>query len=440
MRPLKGSGVERVYFAVQRLRGGVRPEMIRQAARWLAAPWAESKERVLERLAAVHGATRDPLGWLSQQPLIDRTSLGHLAAEGKRRRGVEYRHTSGSTGAPFHFVKDKEMTAWMDAVMWAAYQWHGVGLGDREARFWGTPLSGTGRFKRRIMDWWLARRRLGAFDMSPAQSETFFHELRRFRPVYAYGYPSLMQEFVRHCSSAGIEGGELRLNVVISTGELLTPNVRRCLHEFFNCPVIDEYGCTESGIIAMECERGTLHQLPIAALSEIVQGTGQRVTAGNEGEVVVTDLFGHTAPFLRYRLHDRATWEGLRPCECGRELPALHVDVGRLDSFIETPDGKRIYDAVLAYAAPAGVMRFRAFQRAVDLLEVFIVPDHGTSARELGELCRRRWGEALGPSMRIRISIVDSLSYEDSGKLRYFVPMHLQQAGDATVRDGSTTS
>ena len=102
--------------------------------------------------------------------------------------------------------------------------------------------------------------------------------------------------------------------------------------------------------------------------------------------------------------------------------------------------GKRIYDAVLAYAALAGVMRFRAFQRAVDLLEVFIGPDHRTSARELGELCRRRGGEALRPSMRIRISIVDSLSCEDSGKLRYFVPMHLQQAGDATVRHGSTTS
>ena len=117
MNPRIGSGVERVYFAVQRLRGGVRPEMIRQAARWLAAPWAESKERVLERLAAVHGATRDPFRWLAQQPLIDRTSLGHLAPEGKRRRGMEYRHTSGSTGAPFHFVKDKEMTAWMDAVI-----------------------------------------------------------------------------------------------------------------------------------------------------------------------------------------------------------------------------------------------------------------------------------------------------------------------------------
>ncbi len=426
------SGLGYVYFAVQRLRGGARPEMVRQASRWLESPWVETSGRVLDQLAAVHGATRDPDRWLSRQPLTDRSSLKHLAAEVKRRR-VEYRHTSGSTGAPFHFVKDREMTAWMDAVMWAAYQWHSVRPGDREARFWGTPLRRAGRINRRILDWWLARRRLGAFDMSRAESEAFFSELRRFRPRYAYGYPSLMQEFVSHCSSAGLEGGDLNLKIVISTGELLTPNVRRRLHEFFDCPVIDEYGCTESGIIAMECERGTLHQLPVAALTEIVDGTGRRVRAREEGEVILTDLFGQTAPLLRYRLHDRATWEGLSPCPCGRELPAIRVDVGRLDSFIETPDGKRIYDAVLAYTVPAGVIRFRAFQRALDLLEVFIVPGHGAGAAELDALCRQRWGEVLGPSMRIRISVVQSIPYQESGKLRYFVPMHVQHSSGASA-------
>src|SRR5690606_4680564 len=124
--------------------------------------------RALERLRALHGDRVD-WDWLRARPLVDRRTLVPIAEETGRRAGrrVEWRKTSGSTGTPFRFPKDREMTAWMDAAMWALYAWHGVRPGAPHARFWGMPLERGARLRRTAFDRLLNRRRVSAFELSP---------------------------------------------------------------------------------------------------------------------------------------------------------------------------------------------------------------------------------------------------------------------------------
>lgn len=429
MRP---STARALYFALQRGRHGVQPPMVHAASEILAQPWERTASYVARRLAQVHGKAAAAPEWLASRPLVDRTELlpiMHQLDASLSSRHVEHRKTSGSTGVPFHFVKDKEMTAWMDAAMWAAYAWHGIRPGDRQARLWGAPLGFWKARRRRLIDRAQNRRRLSAFNVSAQNSAAFFAMLRRFSPQYVYGYPTLIQTFVHHCLAQDLEGRDLHLRSVICTGEILLPAVRAQIQSFFDCPVVNEYGCTESGVLAFECEAGTMHLLPVAALAEILRPDGAPAMPGETGEVVTTDLYGKVLPLVRYRLHDRAALAPAVSCSCGRNLPAFSMQQGRTDSFIVTPHRGRVYDAILAYTVPTEVLRFRVYQEAVDRLHAEVVPGAGFDSERTPSECRRRWEDALGPDIHIEVSIVPDIPLTAAGKLRYFVPLPAESAG-----------
>ena len=315
------------------------------------------------------------------------------------------------------------MTSQMDAAMWALYAWHGIRPGQRQARFWGTPLARGTAWKQRITDRLQNRRRLSAFEVHSPGSLRFFHAMRRFQPHWVYGYPTLVHEFVNHCRSAGLDGRELGVNVIVCTGELLHDTVREALGDFFGGRVVNEYGCTESGIVAFECERGQLHVTPIAVWPEVLAADGSPCAPGEAGEVAITDLYGKVNPLLRYRLHDLAVPAEHHGCACGRSLPVLAVQRGRVDSFIVTPARGRVYDAVLAYTVPAQVLRFRVFQESICRLRAEVVPGVGFDADTTPALCRKNWEEALGPGMEVDVQVVSDIPLTAAGKLRYFVPL-----------------
>lgn len=411
-----------LYFGVQAVRSGVSTGMIRRAEALLDGGPDELDAHVGRRVRATHGAPPDWRAWLERQPLADRAvSEQRQPAPGSGGlRRVEHRRTSGSTGAPFRFVRDREMTAWMDAAMWAVYAWHGIRPGQRHARFWGRPLEAAAARKQRLADRALARRRLGAFDLDREGALRFLERLRAFRPRYAYGYPTLMSRFADHCEEADFDASGLGLRLIVSTGELLTDATRARLASFFGCRVVNEYGCTENGILAMECEAGVAHGIPVAALAEVVDGNGRQA---ERGEVAVTDLYGGTGTLLRHRLHDVARWSPRGPCACGRTLDRLQVDTGRLDGFIQLPGGGSVYDAVLAYTVPPTVARFRARQVALDRIEAELIPRASVDPRRAVEECRAAWSARLGPDVQLDLRAVDEIPLTAAGKLRYFVPL-----------------
>jgi len=411
-----------LYFAAQRARSGVTRSMIHRANSILGMSEDELESYVLGRLGTLYGESVS-WNWLQNQPPVDRRDLFDRASAliQAEKPKIDVRKTSGSTGTPFRFPKDREMTAWMDAGMWAAYSWHGIHPGEPHVRYWGTPMTQGKRMITRMRDALLHRSRIGAFQISRKSVQRQFESLVRFGPTYGYGYPTLMRTFASLCQEVGLDGRFIGLRVVVSTGELLVPDVRRELRDFFGCPIIDEYGCTESGVLAFECEHGRKHCIPVAAWPEVIDDSGKPVADGTEGEVVVSDLFGHTLPLLRYRLHDRGVMSR-KQCPCGRSMPTLEMKSGRVDSFIQTPRGP-VYDAILAYTVPASVMRFKAIQVSPTRLDARIVAKPEESPEETILQCKRKWEDALGPGMTVEIEAVPDIALEKSGKLRYFVPL-----------------
>lgn len=415
---LRNSAFAGLYFAIQRLGEGVRPSDIRRVKAFLESEPETIQRHVSSRLEAVHGARAPAPEWLAEQPPMSKGDLRRIASE-CARSDARWRRTSGSTGQPVRFPRDLEMLRAMDAVMWAGYAWHGAVPGAANARFWGAPRQTLPRLKRSLADWALHRRRLSAFEITPERSLRFLHALRSLRPTYAYGYPTLMAHFAEHCEARDEHGGELGLQVVISTGELLADRVRNKLGGFFDCPVVNEYGCSESGVLGLECERGSLHILPWAAYVEV--GDTGADGPGDNGPALVTDLFGCAAPLLRYELGDRIR-EVTSTCECGRHLPRMAVDVGREDSFVRLPSGRVVYDAILAYTVPEWVEKFVARQTSIDTIEARVVPTRPVKATAIHTL-QQAWEDALGGEVAVRVDVVERIEYDASGKLRYFIPL-----------------
>lgn len=416
-----------LYFGIQRLRGGVTPSMIDFSDELLHSSWERIQTYVESRLDTVHGLDLDTL---SEQPTMDRTMYR------QRIRGLdqtfsftqyESRHTSGSTGEPLYFYKDMTMVAWMDATMWAAYRWHGITPGDPQARFWGVPVDLPTKLSVTIRDFLLRRRRLSAFSIDRDSCENYFHRIHDWGANHAYGYPSLMRSFAAHCTDRGLSGEDLGLRVIVCTGELLTDVTRKRLEAFFGCPVINEYGCTESGILAFECEHGTSHLLPIAAWPTVEDHSRMN---NFQGEILVTDLYGSIAPLLQYRLGDWGTRSQSSNCRCGRELPVLEVTQGRVDSFIVTPEGEQIYDALLAYTVPDDITKFRAIQTEPGLIEAEVIVGTSPDINASIAACQRAWSNALGSSIEVQVQAVESIEHDESGKLRYFVPLHEAAHGE----------
>lgn len=350
-------------------------------------------------------------------PQSKETMKAVMQANGKPQGiAADYRSTSGSTGMPFMFYKDRQATGYMDAVLYAAYGWHGIEIGDPQARFWGMPLSTRDVALAQLKDLLKNRIRFSAFDLSSAAKDAYLKKLQAFRPTYFYGYPSLVAEFCSHLLSTGRSLHGIPLKAVIGTGEYLYQHERELICKATGVPFVNEYGCTEVGIVGFACRNGKLHLMASNIYLEVLKN-GKPVL-DEEGEIHVTELHARANPFIRYNLGDRGMLCS-EPCSCGSALPVMQVLAGRKDDYIITPDGRKVYDAILAYTLKQGINRFSAVQTATDCLEISVIPDN-TFTPQLADtyICTLR--KHLGNDMTIIIKPVEQIERERSGKLRYF--------------------
>src|SRR5437879_2080811 len=172
---------------------------------------------------------------------------------------TSWKTTGGSTGIPVRLGKNRRATAAEQAASWRSYRWYGVRPGDRQARFWGTPLTGRASLRYRAIDFVLNRERFSAFAFRREDLREYFERLRVRRPTWVYGYVSMLVQFAGYCLDEGLPLAELGVRAVVCTAEALAAGDRTVIAKAFGAPVYNEYGCGEVGPILYECERGTLH-------------------------------------------------------------------------------------------------------------------------------------------------------------------------------------
>ena len=150
-------------------------------------------------------------------------------------------------------------------------------------------------------------------------------------PSYALRIGEVMQE-------VGIKPEEVKLRLGLLGSEGCTPEMRDQIEQKLHIFVTDNYGMSElmgPGVSGECTERCGMHFCEDHFLPEIVDpATGELLSEGKSGELVVTTLSKEGLPVLRYKTHDitSLTYE---PCKCGRTGARMMKPTGRTDDMLK---------------------------------------------------------------------------------------------------------
>jgi phenylacetate-CoA ligase len=247
-----------------------------------------------------------------------------------------------------------------------------------------------------------------------------------------FGYPSAVYQLCLHARKEGRNLRHLPLKVVFVTGEVLFPYQREAITDTFSCPVANGYGGRDSALIAHECPQGGMHVLADAVILETLDPEGRPVAPGEAGEIVITDLYSHEAPFIRYATGDMAVQSSTR-CNCGRSLPLLERVEGRSNDTILAPDGRMINSLALIYSVREvdGIAHFRITQKTLTSFHIQMVCENGYSITGEDRI-RNGWKQLLRAPVTITFEYLPELPLERSGKFRHVISQLETSSGIAS--------
>jgi phenylacetate-CoA ligase len=270
--------------------------------------------------------------------------------------------------------------------------------------------------------------------LSEQSAPAYAATLNRYRPEVIVAYVNPLCAFAQMLEERGIV--PYSPAAIVVGAEKLHDFQRSLIERVFRSPVFETYGSREFMLIGAECDRHAgLHLTSENLLVEVLDDQGIPTPAGEEGNVVITDLRNYGMPFMRYVNGDRAV-AGLETCPCGRGLPMLKKVVGRQLDIIVTPDGRRVPGEFFPHLIKdfAAVRQFQVVQESENHVRLVVVLKQEWDAGERERLTREIRG-VLGESIHFEIVPVEAIALTKAGKLRVVVNRCVpapQLAGNST--------
>ncbi len=331
--------------------------------------------------------------------------------------------SSGSTGQRVSFLYDRYTVEHYEAARWRGLSWWDITPSSRSVMIWANPLdlSRGQSLKHRLSERHLKNRKtIPAFDVTPENLSKHVRMINQFKPEYIYGYPSAMFTFAQLMRKSGLMLSH-KPKIVLSTSETLYADQRALFTQVFGCPVVNEYGARDAGILAYECPRGKLHCTAENALLEVLHPlTLKPQPIGTPGLLAVTDLHNYVMPRLRYLLGDVAALSD-EPCDCGITLPVLASLQGREAGMFQLPDGSLVNEHAFVYFGRncKSLSQFQLIQHAPDCATLYLVPTPGMPQDDI-RVFQERLADIL-PGVKIKAETVEKIQPPASGKIRYAI-------------------
>ncbi|MHB1131031.1 MAG: phenylacetate--CoA ligase family protein [Chloroflexota bacterium] len=244
--------------------------------------------------------------------------------------------TSGSSGQPGLFLFNRAEWLAVLASFARAHEWAGVKVNIRHrikmaSVASATPWHMSALVGATVRSWWMPTLRLAASD----PLDSIVVRLNAWQPQVLIAYASMARLLADEQ-----EAGRLHIEpqVVYTSSEVLTEDTRRRVEEVWGQHLFNQYATTETGGLAAECEqhRG-LHLFEDNVIAEVVDAHNRPVSPGTFGDkLLVTVLFNHTQPLIRYELSDSVRL-AVEPCPCGRPFAVVDSIQGRVQDVIHLP-------------------------------------------------------------------------------------------------------
>lgn len=353
-----------------------------------------------------------------QKPLNERLSEGFTSAS------VYVNKTSGSSGDPFIFAKDK----YCHALTWASniyrFGWFGIDFNHSlQARFYGIPLDFIGNKKERIKDFLSHRYRFTIFDLSDLVLEKMLQKFYKKKFDYINGYTSSIVLFAKFLEKKNLVLKTIcpTLKVCIVTSEMLFADDKIKMEKYFGVPVVNEYGASELDLIAFENTSGEWQCNAETLYIEILDENDKTLPYGEEGRVVITSLFNKAHPFIRYDIGDI----GVLDPKSTPQKPILKQLIGRTNDVAILPSGKKAPGLTFYYVTKSiieddgNVKEFIILQTKINAFTIEYVSDFPLTEVQIQKI-ENAITLYLEPNLQFVFTRKECLARTNRGKLKQF--------------------
>jgi phenylacetate-CoA ligase len=333
-------------------------------------------------------------------------------------------NTSGSSGHPFFFAKDK----FTHAMTWASikyyYDMYHIDINDKQARFYGIPMEFSGYWKEKIKDFAMNRMRFPVFDLSDKKMEKFLLLFRKNNYDYLYGYTNSLVLFARYLIKNNLVLKDIchSIKLCISTSEVCTQEDHNIIEKGFGVKHVREYGASEVGLIAFDVQDGSWRICEEAIYNEVVDDNANQLTYGQTGNMLCTSLFNTVLPIIRYQIGDMIVLKERNNKSIYRSIDKL---MGRTNDTVILPSGKIAAGFTFYYVSrsileSSGVLKeFIVRQTEVDHFRFEIVADRDLTHTEIQQI-KEKITLYLEPGLKLSINRVDKINRSKSGKIKHF--------------------
>tara|TARA_B100002051_G_scaffold275982_1_gene321863 strand:- start:1027 stop:2343 length:1317 start_codon:yes stop_codon:yes gene_type:complete len=349
--------------------------------------------------------------------------LNIMLSNGYSRKNVYISNTSGSSGRPFFFAKNKEAHAMDWALIKDRYSWHNLNLNSKQARFFGIPLESFSYIKEKMKDLLMNRKRFSIYNLSDRILWKYFEQFKKIEFDYIYGYTNSLVLFARFLIKNNIVLKDIcpTISTCITTSEVVTAEDRLLINKGFGVKVINEYGASELGIIAFENIKDEWELSEEILYYETLNESGKNALSGN---LILTDLDNLAMPFIRYNIGDIGIIkESHYPNYKNKQLYKL---LGRENDTIYLPSGKISPGFTLYYVSRSilestGVLKEYLIRQTKINEFIFEIVTDDPLSHEQESIIKEKVEKYLEPGLNIIFKRMDTINRPASGKIKHFI-------------------
>ena len=328
------------------------------------------------------------------------------------RKFAEEDATSGTTGTPFLFYKDRRLVR-REFLLYSLQKFAlGWKPGERE-------LIIKGRLYREDREDALMEAddeqtyRLNGFRITREVIPELLEFFQSKNIRWIYGYPTPIRQLCRFARERKMD---LSVKTIITMGEVLTRSMRRQLEECYSARVYQLYGAAEAMHMAHECiMREGMH---VDSERYYLEVRGRKQPFQGSGSLLITDLLNRVMPLIRYEIGDEVQFAS-HLCDCGDNTPLIRSVKGKHTEIFRTPSGRELNLHILLDDIFADMSNelatFRLVLKSKKHMVLWLVPFHHNNSNNWKPVVDKL-KEYLGKEVRIDWKVVDHLEPELSGK------------------------
>jgi len=324
--------------------------------------------------------------------------------------------TSGSYGTPTTYYHTQDKKARRSAEIIFFNRWAGYEIGMKHILVRARPKSAL----KLLAENEILIRPIG---MDSGWFKSQWQLLTKQRIKFIIGYPSVLAALAIYYKNNYSSAEPFICEGIISYAEPLFEDARAVIEEVFNCPVISRYSSEELGVIAHQCVSGGKYHLNFASyfIELLALNEDRPVERSEPGRVIVTDLFSHAMPLIRYDTGDLAVLD--EGCSCGLETPVFKRIDGRQAELIYDTNGRALSPLVIVTPIARtlkGIIQFQFIQKDLKYYIIRLAV-YKSFPKDRVDLIKAKLLKVLGEDAEIGFEYVSAISPLPSGKRPYII-------------------